>query len=363
MNVVKRYLYLTPVLGGPGAPRFPVTEEAQLIGRSESADISLLEPTISRRHASVWVDGERVRLKDLGSKHGTFVNSRRVTSAELRVGDIVVFGLSLVLRIEASSEPVLPPDRPSIPLEAPTLIDPLDQLTGVRGAALPPSPPAASAEATAVVRMDDVATVCTSLIPEAHVRLSELRMSLKRMVDDGIDETDPYPILASVESVLSTLNRVLQVIGVEEDVSPRIVKLRALVRRVVGRVAADFAQRQIKFMADIPDEFHVRCDAACLEGAMALLLRAAGGHSPDGNPVEILATAEGKTITLTISHLGRVYPADVLESSKERGDPIPLLRDMGEVQHLLRMIGSAITVESRPGIGSTVRLVLSALTT
>jgi len=361
---VKRYLYLTPVLGGPGAPRFPVTEEAQLIGRSESADISLLEPTISRRHASVWVDGDRVRLKDLGSKHGTFVNSRRVTSAELRVGDIVVFGLSLVLRIEASNDPVLAPERPSIPLEAPTLIDPLDQLTAVRGAPLPPEGNRpANGEATAVVRTDDVATVCTSLIPEAHVRLSELRMSLKRMVDDGIDETDPYPILASVESVLSTLNRVLQGIGVEEDMSPRIVKLRGLVRRVVGRVAQNFAQRQIKFMADIPDEYHVRCDAACLEGALALLLRAAGGHSPDGNPVEILATAEGKTITLTISHLGRVYPADVLERSKGRGDPTPLLRDMGEVQHLLRMIGSAITVESRTGIGSTVRLVLSALTT
>ena len=111
-----RFFYLTPVLGGPRAPRYPVVQQRQVIGRSEQADIALLEPTVSRKHAVAWVESGRVMLEDTGSTHGTFVNSKRISRAVLEVGDIVVFGLSIVLKLEVSDTPI----PPAPPLVVPT---------------------------------------------------------------------------------------------------------------------------------------------------------------------------------------------------------------------------------------------------
>jgi len=334
-----------------------------MIGRSEKADISLLEPTISRRHASIQIEGDRARIVDLGSKHGTYVNSRRATSADLRVGDIVVLGLSLVLRLGQSDTPIPVTQTPLIPVESPTLVDPLDALTSTALRDVPRRPTGIQPHAARRSTPDesapvlDLTSICSSLLPEAHVRLSELRLGLRRMVDDGVDETDPYPILASVESVLATMNRIMQAVSGEE-ISAAIVELRPLVRRVVDRVAPSFEAQRIRLMADVDPSYRVQCDASRLEGALALLLRCAGRSSPDGNPVEIVATVEQQTLRLMVSHLGREYPDDVLARSRERNVSDPLLRDFGEVQHLMRVIGGTITVETRPGIGSTVRLLL-----
>lgn len=333
-----------------------------MIGRSEKAGISLLEPTVSRRHASIQLDGDKVHLVDLSSKHGTYVNSRRVNTTDLRLGDIVVFGLSLVLRLEESSEPIPAADTLAAAMDTPTLIDPLDRLpvvaidpkrrsTGLQPRAEMGTTPSISATAL------DPANICAALLPEAHLRLSELRLSLKRMVDDGIDEADPYPILASVESVLTTMSRMMQAVG-DEEISATIVDLHALVRRVVERVSTPLAKRNIKVMADIDRSYRVRCDPSRLEGALALLLRCAGRASPPGNPVEIVATVEDDLLRLMVSHLGLEYPGDVLEHSRDRGTTDPLLRDIGEVQHLMSLIGGTVTVETRVGIGSTVRLLM-----
>src|SRR5207248_2474427 len=47
---------------------------------------------VSRVHAQVEVDDDRVVISDLDSDTGTFVNGQRVTSHELRHGDIVQVG-------------------------------------------------------------------------------------------------------------------------------------------------------------------------------------------------------------------------------------------------------------------------------
>jgi diguanylate cyclase (GGDEF)-like protein len=70
--------------------RFRVTPGGTLeIGRSPQAAISLPEvPSLSRNHARLRFEGGRVRLEDLGSRNGTFVNDRAVRgAAELRSGD------------------------------------------------------------------------------------------------------------------------------------------------------------------------------------------------------------------------------------------------------------------------------------
>ncbi len=62
------------------------------IGRSSANDLVLTQMSISRAQAEVLVqDGEYI-VRDLGSKHGTFLNGTRVEQAKLNNGDRVQLG-------------------------------------------------------------------------------------------------------------------------------------------------------------------------------------------------------------------------------------------------------------------------------
>jgi len=76
-----------------GTQSFDLKMHAPLIvGRAPTCDLSVPDPTISRRHAELIVDDEQVTLRDLGSSNGTFVNGRKVAAATLEVDDLVAFG-------------------------------------------------------------------------------------------------------------------------------------------------------------------------------------------------------------------------------------------------------------------------------
>lgn len=80
---------------GPTGPpeRVPV-RDGLVIGRlQEPGGVRLDHPNVSRRHAVLEVRGREVRLRDLGSTNGTFVNERRITRPiSLAPGDRVDIG-------------------------------------------------------------------------------------------------------------------------------------------------------------------------------------------------------------------------------------------------------------------------------
>jgi adenylate cyclase len=63
-----------------------------VVGRSPTSDFPIIDPTISRRHAQILRQDEKILVRDLGSSNGTYVNGVRVESAEIRAGDLVTFG-------------------------------------------------------------------------------------------------------------------------------------------------------------------------------------------------------------------------------------------------------------------------------
>ena len=92
----------------------------QVLGRDASADISLPDPAISRRHARVRRGLDGVWLEDLGSTNGTYINGDRLTVPyRLRDGDEVRLGNSLAIFHDASSAPdateVLAIPAPAVP--------------------------------------------------------------------------------------------------------------------------------------------------------------------------------------------------------------------------------------------------------
>ncbi len=62
------------------------------IGRGPDNDIVLADLQVSRHHADLLRTGTGLRLVDLGTRNGTFVNGRRIDEADLRTGDLLSFG-------------------------------------------------------------------------------------------------------------------------------------------------------------------------------------------------------------------------------------------------------------------------------
>ncbi len=62
------------------------------VGRGDTNDLQIHDPSVSTHHAAIIVDGSGVLIKDLGSTNGTFVNHAPVTEATLRAGQSLRLG-------------------------------------------------------------------------------------------------------------------------------------------------------------------------------------------------------------------------------------------------------------------------------
>lgn len=62
------------------------------IGYSEENDVVIKDKTISRKHASIEVEGSEFWLEDLNSTNGVFVNNRKIKKVKVDHKDQIVFG-------------------------------------------------------------------------------------------------------------------------------------------------------------------------------------------------------------------------------------------------------------------------------
>lgn len=73
------------------------------IGRHTGLQMTLPATSVSREHAEFYVEGDSLRLRDLGSTNGTFVNRKRIGDQAVSDGDIIHFGeVEFRLSLQAS---------------------------------------------------------------------------------------------------------------------------------------------------------------------------------------------------------------------------------------------------------------------
>jgi pSer/pThr/pTyr-binding forkhead associated (FHA) protein len=76
-----------------------------LIGREEDCQLRLDSEFVSRRHCALLLDDYTLRIRDLGSKNGTFVNGRRIGTSDMILlqDDVVSIGeLSFLIDLNQS---------------------------------------------------------------------------------------------------------------------------------------------------------------------------------------------------------------------------------------------------------------------
>jgi diguanylate cyclase (GGDEF)-like protein len=88
---------LVVISGKPLGKSFFLTKESMTLGRDLSADISIGETSISRKHTEFAITPEGIQCKDLGSTNGTFVNDQKIdTNKILADGDLIRCGNTIL---------------------------------------------------------------------------------------------------------------------------------------------------------------------------------------------------------------------------------------------------------------------------
>ena len=90
--------YLIVLAGSAVGEMYKLSKDETVIGRGSQADIQVIDEGISRKHAALRLEGDRVVIRDLGSTNGTFVNGEKIDSHALRDGDKIQVGSTTILK-------------------------------------------------------------------------------------------------------------------------------------------------------------------------------------------------------------------------------------------------------------------------
>ena len=81
------------VATGPDRGKSLLVGEAPIqIGRSSACDLQIFDREASASHCEVWLDGEELHVRDLGSRNGTRIDGERTTEAAWPVGVLLRIG-------------------------------------------------------------------------------------------------------------------------------------------------------------------------------------------------------------------------------------------------------------------------------
>lgn len=127
---------------------FEVLEDALVVGREPTSGLHLDDHKVSRQHARIRRDGASLRIEDLGSANGTYVNGRPILeSTSLSSGDRVDVGGNVILWIGRAPDgapttapnPAPPASAPAVSTTAPAASPPPPVLSGPDGTTAPES--------------------------------------------------------------------------------------------------------------------------------------------------------------------------------------------------------------------------------
>ena len=90
---------------------FPLPNNATVIGRRHDCDLRIPLMSVSRRHCQISYNKDTLKVRDLGSRNGTYINDKRIDDeVMLQAGDYLRIGpLTFLLQIDGQPKEIIPP--------------------------------------------------------------------------------------------------------------------------------------------------------------------------------------------------------------------------------------------------------------
>ena len=106
--------------GSQERQEFDLKEGPNTVGRARDNDIVILDQSLSRHHARIDVSRQRIKISDLQSRNGTWLNGTKAEEGILRHGDLIKWGDVRCAVVEDTAAIVkeIPGDLSDISLEA-----------------------------------------------------------------------------------------------------------------------------------------------------------------------------------------------------------------------------------------------------
>ena len=83
---------------------FKIRRETSIIGRGDECTLRVPLLNVSRQHCELILGEDELRVRDLASSNGTYVNNRRINETALKAGDRLVIG-PVVFTVQIDGQP------------------------------------------------------------------------------------------------------------------------------------------------------------------------------------------------------------------------------------------------------------------
>lgn len=91
---------------------FSLPSNVTVIGRRHDCDLCVPLMVVSRRHCQLTMNSEVVKIRDMDSRSGTFLNGKRISDGVLKAGDYLTIGpITFQVRIDGEPKQVAPPPQ------------------------------------------------------------------------------------------------------------------------------------------------------------------------------------------------------------------------------------------------------------
>lgn len=93
-----RLVIFDETVRGVDLPGHPV-----ILGRSKKADVPIHDKILSRKHCSIVPSASGLRLIDLKSSHGTYLNGKRIERSSLKFDDVIEIGDTVIVLLDTDT--------------------------------------------------------------------------------------------------------------------------------------------------------------------------------------------------------------------------------------------------------------------
>jgi pSer/pThr/pTyr-binding forkhead associated (FHA) protein len=91
---------------------FSLRGDTTIVGRHDDCDLRIPLKDVSRKHCQISRNNESLKIRDLDSRNGTFINGKRINEdTTARAGDyITISPLTFLLQIDGEPKKIAPPN-------------------------------------------------------------------------------------------------------------------------------------------------------------------------------------------------------------------------------------------------------------
>ncbi|AQT69292.1 Glycogen accumulation regulator GarA [Anaerohalosphaera lusitana] len=99
---------------------FPLPSTATIIGRRQDCDLCIPLMMVSRRHCQLYIEDDKLMVRDLGSKNGTLLNNEEIDDeTQVNPGDNLKIGpVTFIAQINGEPTQIESPAKPQTKAES-----------------------------------------------------------------------------------------------------------------------------------------------------------------------------------------------------------------------------------------------------